>query len=113
MNASLSIAILVFLLVHTNFVAEYANLFGFRSFLWRFWEWRKDEPHENLFVYWNDKYNNFITRLLSCGICLSTGFSLIYSLFIWKLSMFLLTAFWAVLGYFVLAVLYKLLNKLY
>ncbi len=113
MNVVLSISLLVFLLVHTNFIAEYLKLFGMRRFLWRFTEWEKDNRGENLIIYWNDKYNNFITRLLCCGVCLSTVISLIYSIITRNLFHFLTLSYESVFCYFILAVLYKLLNKLY
>lgn len=68
---SLAIAFLVFILRKTDFIYEYLSLFGFGSPKYDNWQTLGDNYKENYLVYLRETRPSFLTRLISCPICLS------------------------------------------
>lgn len=107
---AVSISFFVFLLHNTDFLLEYAKLFGSRRFD-GYEEWKKTNQEYYWPVYlrlnWKGgRVVNYLGALIRCPICLITVLSLITAQY------FLYVGGLGALFYFVLVILYKTVNKL-
>lgn len=109
---SISLGGFIFILFNTDFIYEYAKIFGFGKYFYEYSEWRSKNTvkfglnQHYLPVYLRDKYSNFATRLFGCPICLSYFISLTQGVLCFYAGTIALIVF------FILSLFYKILNKI-
>jgi len=115
---SLLTAMLLYYILNTNVVYEYIkyipkylkfteNFFYGRLLLKAF----ESSDEDNLILYLNSMYNNFLTKLISCPVCLGFWISIIFSL-LSSIIYFPLISFGSIFSYYLINILTKLSAKL-
>ncbi len=115
------ISILTYYFLNTNVVYEYIkyipkfinknfikNIFYGKLMIKSF----EVSGEDNYILYLNSVYNNFITKLISCPICIGFWMSLISSIYIGNILYFPFIAYLSLIFYFVLNILTKLSHKI-
>jgi hypothetical protein len=115
---SFFIAMLLYYTLNTNVIYEYIKYipkylkftesFFYGKLLLKSFESSNDD---NLILYLNSVYNNFLTKLISCPICLGFWMSLIFSIFS-NITYFPIISFVSIFSYYLINILTKLSAKL-
>jgi len=107
--ASISIGVFIFLFFHTDFIGAYLKLFRLDWLVKDYLEWHRHNPDYFLPHFLREEVKggriiSFIVSLLGCPICLAIFTAL------WTGKFFLVCGGLSLVTYFLLAILYKILN---
>jgi hypothetical protein len=112
--ASVFITMILYYLNNTNVVWEYltliSKLLNFKTcnnFFDGILLLKSAENHDNYLLYINSIYNNFITRLISCPICVGFWLSLIVSLICKNILLLAPIAYFSLFLYYIIKILTK------
>jgi hypothetical protein len=112
--ASVFITMILYYLNNTNVVWEYltliSKLLNFKicnNFFDGILLLKSAENHDNYLLYINSIYNNFITRLISCPICVGFWLSLIVSLICKNILLLAPIAYFSLFLYYIIKILTK------